>query len=219
LFICCARNGKDSDAWKQAVRTMDELIWSVKPKSTPEDRQRLVRIQPKLIQNLRSGMERLSISATERDDFIAKLVHAHGRTAVAPAPDTASTAPDPNAVAVPLAASGPEPAAPGRNSDAIRSMPDPTASHYLQQAQRLKPGTWLEFVNSNGRVARAKLSWISPITGTLLFTDRTGLKAGNYEPAELARMLAGRLARVLDTAPLMDRAVNDGLSGDPGSRS
>ena len=92
LFICCARNGKDSEEWKQAVQTMDELIWSVKPKTTPAERQRLVAIQPRLLEKLRTGMERLSIQPTERDDFIARLVRAHGRTAVnVPGTDYADT--------------------------------------------------------------------------------------------------------------------------------
>ena len=82
LVVTCARQGKDSEAWKQAVTTMDELIWSVKPKFTHEHRQQLVAMQSKLLNNLREGMERLGMPSTERDDFIAKLVHAHGRTAV-----------------------------------------------------------------------------------------------------------------------------------------
>ena len=49
---------------------------------------------------------------------------------------------------------------------------------------------------------------MSPITGTLLFTDREGLKAGNYGLDEIAHLLRGARARVLNTAPLMDRAVN-----------
>ena len=75
-------------------------------------------------------------------------------------------------------------------------------------AQQLAVGTWLEFLDSDGQPTRAKLSWVSPITGTLLFTDREGLKAGNYSVDEIAHMLRGARARVLNTSPLMDRAVS-----------
>jgi len=78
LFVTCARQGKDSDTWKQVVSTMDDLIWSVKPKNTDQERQRLVAMQPKLLNNLREGMERLSVPPTERDAFIARLVDTHG---------------------------------------------------------------------------------------------------------------------------------------------
>jgi len=79
LFITCARQGKNSNTWKQVVSTMDDLIWSVQPKNTDEERQRLATMQPKLLNKLREGMQRLSIAATERDTFIARLVDTHGQ--------------------------------------------------------------------------------------------------------------------------------------------
>ena len=66
----------------------------------------------------------------------------------------------------------------------------------------------MEFCGSDGKWQRAKLSWVSPITNTYLFTDRKGLKAGNYSLDEFAMLLRGARARILDTAPLMDRAVS-----------
>lgn len=78
LFVTCARQGKDSDTWKQVVSTMDDLIWSVKPKNTDQERQRLVAMQPKLLNDLREGMERLSVPPTEREAFIARLVDTLG---------------------------------------------------------------------------------------------------------------------------------------------
>ena len=203
LFITCARQGKDSDAWKQAVATMDDLIWSVKAKHSVEDRKRLVAIQPSLLSNLRAGMERLSIPATERDDFIAKLVHAHGRTAVNKdvedgiEPDTQSdTTPEKPAHAK-LPTRKPRKAA----------KPAPVDDEHSARVRRLTTGTWLEIYNADGKATRAKLSWISPITNTYLFTDRQGLKAGNYNFEELAQLLRGARARIVNSVPLMDRAV------------
>jgi len=37
-------------------------------------------MQPKLLNKLREGMERLSVAPTERDTFIARLVYTHGHT-------------------------------------------------------------------------------------------------------------------------------------------
>ncbi|UCE77504.1 MAG: DUF1631 domain-containing protein [Gammaproteobacteria bacterium] len=211
LFVTCARQGKDSDAWKHAVTTMDELIWSVKPKHTPEQRQQLVAMQPRLLNSLRLGMERLSIPPTERDDFIAKLVRAHGRTVVkGDSAQQATTgereAGQRNSVATVVElrkqtqVSGKTQADKETDSSVSDDRPGVTA-------RQLAVGTWLEFLDSDGQPKRAKLSWVSPITGTLLFTDREGLKAGNYSVDEIAHLLRGARARVLNTAPLMDRAV------------
>jgi hypothetical protein len=235
LFITCARQGKESDAWNQAVATMDDLIWSVKPKHTLEDRKRLVAMQPILLGNLRAGMERLSISATERDDFIAKLVHAHGRTAVnkdsASADDdseietsikevtaeqdnntTTSEAVADLAISETVAPNTASISAAGTETIEPRETPaiNDAATNLVAQ---LTTGTWMEFHGADGKPIRAKLSWISPITNTYLFTDRKGLKAGNYGIEELAELIRGARARVVDSMdPLMDRAVSSVLS-------
>jgi hypothetical protein len=217
LFITCARQGKDSPIWKQAVATMDDLIWSVKPKYTREDRQKLVAMQPALLTRLREGMERLSIPPTERDDFIASLVHAHGRTAVNKADDekAAEATPD-NTVtkketviqkAVARTTTAPKPKNPSPKTDTAGDTHKPN-DNFTARARQLTTGTWVEFSGTDGKRQRAKLSWISPITNTYLFTDRKGLKAGNYSLDEFALLLRCARARVLDTAPLMDRAVS-----------
>jgi hypothetical protein len=222
LFIICARQGKDSDAWKQAVATMDNLIWSVKPKHTLEERKRLVAMQPMLLSNLRSGMERLSVPATERDDFIAKLVHAHGRTAVNKTPaddgkehnppaaeastpdrDIADTPPKQRESVGAVPQPGTRPAKRRKQHEPIVVLND----EYSERVRTLKTGIWIEINGNDGKAMRAKLSWISPITGTYLFTDRQGLKAGNFAVEELAELLRGGQARVLSSTPLMDRAV------------
>ena len=212
LFVICARQGKDSDAWNQAVATMDQLIWSVKPKRTPEQRQRLVAMQPRLLNSLRLGMERLSIPPTERDDFIAKLVRAHGRTAIRSDSTEQTVTGDretEQSSDVAAVAEIKKPARVSTKSETAHegnvNVPD---DQHTAAARQLAVGTWLEFLDSDGQSKRAKLSWVSPITGTLLFTDREGLKAGNYGLDEIAHLLRGARARVLNTAPLMDRAVS-----------
>ena len=216
LFITCARQGKDSDAWKQAVATMDDLIWSVKPKHTVAERKRLVAMQPVLLSNLRTGMERLSIPATERDDFIARLVHAHGRTAVnkSEQDEAAEVAENTPEAVQPTEAATPEQFRENqtRAHRAAAGKPKTTGAtpvndEYTERVRMLKSGTWLEINGRDGKAVRAKLSWVSPITGTYLFTDRQGLKAGNYTLDELAQLLRTARARVLNSTPLMDRAV------------
>ena len=220
LFITCARQGKDSDTWKQAVATMDDLIWSVKPKHTLEERKRLVAMQPTLLSSLRSGMERLSVPATERDDFIARLVHAHGRTAVNMTSEedtqetpreSASVSPEDSSASPQEPPVGPvtkTPAAATPTKRRKQAEPAPITDEYSERVRMLKTGTWMEINGSDGKAMRAKLSWISPITGTYLFTDRQGLKAGNLTLDELAKLLRSGQARVLADTPLMDRAVS-----------
>lgn len=202
LFVTCARHGKDSEVWKQTVSTMDDLIWSIKPKSTPEDRARLVSIQPGLLQSLREGMERLSMPVTERDDFIARLVRAHGRTAANQEDEKDGSAADSASDSVT------EEAPPVEAKTPVKVESPDIEDSFTARARRLKAGDWLQFTDADGNATQAKLSWVSPITGTYLFTDRQGLKAGNYTPVEIAEIMRSGNAKALNATPLMDRAVS-----------
>ena len=70
-------------------------------------------------------------------------------------------------------------------TDAAAVTLSPDRSEW-QQVQALQPGTWLEFCLTEDNLTRAKLSWISPMSGRYLFVNRRGLKVADYSPQELA---------------------------------
>jgi len=203
LFITCARQGKDSDTWKQVVSTMDDLIWSVKPKNTDQERQRLLAMQPKLLNDLREGMERLSVPSTERDAFIARLVDAHGRTSAdnenaeqAEKTRTRTAARNNEAAGITPAIRRARwrPQMPGREKRHRGELND----LYTTRVRQLGKGARVEFLASNGKATAAKLSWISPINNTYLFTDRQGLKVGSYTLEELAKLMRCGRAHIIN---------------------
>jgi hypothetical protein len=57
-------------------------------------------------------------------------------------------------------------------------------------------------------MTRAKLSWISPMSGRYLFVNRRGLKVADYSPQELTALLTDGQARVLAANALFDRAMS-----------
>jgi len=89
------------------------------------------------------------------------------------------------------------------------SLPDEAFDERnLAQARELKVGQWLEFTGEDGSTDRAKLSWISPISGRYLFVNRRGLKVADHSLAGLAQGFANGTARLLDSALLFDRAMD-----------
>ncbi|UNK58062.1 DUF1631 domain-containing protein [Pseudoxanthomonas daejeonensis] len=53
----------------------------------------------------------------------------------------------------------------------------------------LPVGTWLDFIDKDGRVQPGKLSWVSPISSRLLFVNRRGVRFCVASPEELAVMV------------------------------
>ncbi|HUA81000.1 MAG TPA: DUF1631 family protein, partial [Dyella sp.] len=84
----------------------------------------------------------------------------------------------------------------------------PEVRDELERIKALKPGTWLEFSSESEHFERAKLSWISPMSGRYLFVNRRGLKVADYSPYELAVVMSEGRARVLASNALFDRAMD-----------
>ena len=60
-------------------------------------------------------------------------------------------------------------------------------------------GTWLDFIDKDGKVQAGKLSWVSPISSRLLFVNRRGVRFCVASPEELVVMeRLGRLRQHLD---------------------
>lgn len=77
LFVTCVKKGEDSPAWKAAIETVDDLIWSISPKRTAEDRNKLVKLLPRLLKLLNSGLNLTSIDPTDRKRFFGRLARRH----------------------------------------------------------------------------------------------------------------------------------------------
>ncbi|TAN05545.1 MAG: DUF1631 domain-containing protein [Rhodanobacteraceae bacterium] len=78
----------------------------------------------------------------------------------------------------------------------------------LQAVRDLKVGGWVEFIDTTGTRERAKLSWISPISGKYLFVNRRGLKVADRTAVQLATELHDQRAMILEEVPLFDRALD-----------
>jgi hypothetical protein len=79
---------------------------------------------------------------------------------------------------------------------------------YSQIIRDLKVGTWLEFSQEGSDTIRAKLSWISPITGKYLFVNSRGLKITDKTINSLAKGLRDKSIRILQQVALFDRALS-----------
>lgn len=84
----------------------------------------------------------------------------------------------------------------------------PEKDEHEIRVQQLRRGTWIEYRLEDGGLARAKLAWVSPLKGLYLFTNRLGQRAMSINAHGLAAKFRAGEAQVLDSVPLMERAVN-----------
>ena len=92
LITLYAEEGEDSGPLQAAVRTMDDLIWSVGHQGTIADRRKLSDTLPELIKDLQAGMDRISMPSIARDSFMSKLARLHAKAIQGDAADTVDSA-------------------------------------------------------------------------------------------------------------------------------
>jgi len=215
--------GEESEGFSAGVGTLEELVWSVQPKRSPEDRRHLVALLPSLLKRLTAGMQSRGWESDDRESFMTNLVEAH---AAAVKPSLAAVQSPTAAVAEQARAQAELAKAAGDDAGAAKAealadamaqaepeAPEPPreiiADDYLEIARSLERGMWIEFEADDGQLVFAKLAWVSPLRGTYLFTNRQGQKALSMTAEELAERFRADRARVVEAEPLIDRAFTD----------
>ena len=77
MTIVHARDGAQSDAWKGSLLTMDQLLFSVTPKTTPEEQRQFAKTIPGLLKGLKAGMTGAGIEDEVAKAFFGELMKLH----------------------------------------------------------------------------------------------------------------------------------------------
>jgi hypothetical protein len=77
LIITLVESGRDADAWRSQLEVVDDLVWSVQPKTTPADRKALTARLPRLIKGIKNGMHTLEMEPAYCSRFLSMLASVH----------------------------------------------------------------------------------------------------------------------------------------------
>jgi len=244
LLLQHVKGGTAGAEWKDAVETMDQLVWSVEPIKSAEERRKLAATVPVLVRKLVAGMNAIGTEPPAREQFLGELMK-HHTVALEHKAKSKEAAP---------AVSGPAPAPPGQPDFAapvkvknpygagsvevvgLDFAPKPAdmaqranAKAALMSSLSVEPpakivmGSWVEFrPKEEGAAPRAtKVLFISPKKTRYLFSDRRGKDVLELTRAEIVRRLrTGEAARLEHEPPepLFERfmhGVMDKLKSPP----
>jgi hypothetical protein len=196
---------------------MDDLLWSVEPKASPDGRRRLAAMLPGLIDAVSSGLHQAGLDDESSVAFLSALVDLHA---------TAVKTGLRGMVDLPLE---PEPAFRPRppyarvtfsvgdlRAEEIRLAGAEDCAAQLRtddSVSQLTPGTWIELERGARNAARKRLAWVSPATGTCLFVGiAPGSMAVAMSPAALGEQLRRGEARLVDSTALVERTMGGVLA-------
>jgi hypothetical protein len=189
-----------------ATKTMEQLIWSIQPKTSADERRELVAILPDMVRQLNAGLDTIEWNGKPRATFTRRLITTHTlaiRLTQSMPLDTGSAALDDREGQVAL-----------QQLDERRAARQFNAQdNFDAQAQSFKRGMWFDVSIEQGTHIRCRLSWVSPMRTRLLFTNRDGFDAFVRSEREVSAMLRNGRIRVLDNEAIVGRALDKIMVG------
>jgi hypothetical protein len=213
LVLIVLRQGVESPEFRAAVHFVDDFVATIDPPRGDAERMQYKNALASIEKHLRAGLTTVAFQEPDIDRLLGELWKFWRQQLGEPAPAAPAEEPalDPAAVLGVNADAQPAitDAAPDADDDLDSGeMSVDVDADTLQAVRDLKVGSWVEFVDDTGTRERAKLSWISPISGKYLFVNRRGLKVADRTAVQLASELLSGRAMILEEVPLFDRALD-----------
>jgi hypothetical protein len=198
-----------------ATRTMDDLIWSVKPKITREERRALIARLPGLLATLNRWLDVIKWNDEARVRFFAELAECHASIVRAPLDISPERQLE---IAVEVA-----------QQDALRRLekeqqaarePVADVDDAALAIEALERGQWLAFTQPDGGARKVKLAWISPLRSLFIFSTATRQEAFSIQVEKLQAAFRDKRVQVLRMDGVVGRALQDAMQeagNDPGA--
>ena len=220
-------DGEQADTTRGLLTVVPDLLASLAPLRSEDDRRRLVTAVPGLVQRLQQGMARIATPPSQRDAVLATLMARHtdllrpiGSAAASLTPEEIvrrmreEELPDEPAPRTPAGDSMFDIATLDTVPAAL--MPEAPVAGARSWLQHLAVGTWCRLV-ARGDWTVARVLWVDESREHWLFSDaELGLTHGLTRRA-LERLADGGLAGPLEQRNLIERAV-DALMAPPRGR-
>jgi hypothetical protein len=229
------QHGDQSPQTAGYLKTVDELLWSLKLPNHPKSRQRLLELLPDLLQRLRDGMALVQLPPAEQQAVFDELMKAHSE-ALRPGPRGVQAARKPDDQLTPEEIvqrmreeahpelPEPDPLDRPAFSDSLIDLasmqtvpaalmddvePSSSADEAGQWVQRMAPGERYRLF-LNGAWICVQLLWRSEQGHFFLFAGELPQQTHSVSLRALERLRAEKLLRPLHDQPLIQRAV-DGM--------
>jgi len=205
-----------------ATRTMDDLIWSVKPKATQEQRKALIARLPALLGSLNKWLDATRWQDAERLQFFAELAECHASIVRAPIElsperqlELAVEAAQHDAMRR-VAQEQEQLRAQELDEEAAGADPATTLLGSLERGMRFEFG-----VDDSAR--KVRLAWVSPLRTLFIFSGAGRQEAFSLSAERLTAMLGDGAIRVVAAEGVVGRilsaAVDTGAVNDAASES
>jgi hypothetical protein len=214
------RHGEQSEAAMSDLKTVDDLLWSLKIPDHPQSRQRLLQLLPGLLQRLRVGMELVAAAVPEQQSVLNELMTIHTEALRPGTRGNGALTPE-QIVQRMRDEVLPEAPATRRFSDSVidlSSMETVPAEQLPSSGDKVDddPSRRVEAMRAgdrqriflHGRWSRVQLLWRSDRSLFFLFAGESPARTHSITRRALERLSSAGLVQPIESKPLVQRAVD-----------
>jgi len=199
LSFVLLRYSDKSDAWQKALKVIDDLLWTLEPKTLQVEKARQMHIQEDLIAALEKGFETIGYEQAKGRKLLdavsslQRLALLSRKAEPAPAPMRSR-----------LETMATEKAG-GKSFE--RQVVTPDEQRFIDSLKMVEFGTWFEFEGGK----RLKVAWYNKKTQHYMLVDQQGRKVSLTSSLELAKQMLAGTAKVISgsTKPFFERALEN----------
>jgi hypothetical protein len=206
-------------AVNNATKTMDDLIWSVRPKLNADERKQLIAKLPGLLSTLNKWLDVIKWQDADRLQFFAELAECHASIVRAPLEMSAERQLEISMQVAQQAAerrlelqAKAEAAARAAEEARAQQQPDPEEEDAAIEVDSLARGMWLEFEQEDGGSRKVKLAWISPLRTLYIFSTAARQEAFSMSGEQLAKRFREQTVQVVRTEGVVAVALSQALA-------
>ncbi|CAN5204586.1 hypothetical protein BH11PSE11_BH11PSE11_08430 [soil metagenome] len=196
--------GRDLQGAVHALKSMDDLIWSLKPKYSIEERKHLVARLPEILAMVRCEVNTLAWEESERVRFFSTLAERHAAIVRAPLDLTSRRQ-------VELAVNVAQKASNRQIKGQAKKMKRRKLDQFMTLVDSIECNTFLAFVREDESRQQFRLAWISPQRSLFLFANRRGSDIFLMDCDDLAQAFRNHKAAILPMTSVIDCALATAL--------
>lgn len=205
------RSGSDCAEWHAAVQAGKDLVWTIQPKATSDDRKALAQRLPAILSQLRAGMIQIGMSAEAQDRFLDDCF-ALQTSALRGVASTVSGDVAPLAVDLPVDQSPSVIAGTFQQGGiTVETFDYATVQPLASRKPPCEAGNWLAFLDFSGHRRVGRVAAISRQSRRILLLDPATDRALVLHPNILERQFREQQAHHLSQYSLFDNAAQRAL--------
>ncbi len=207
LTVAYSVEDEKPGAVNNATRTMEDLIWSVKPKVSMEERKQLIGKLPALLSALNKWLDIVKWQDADRLQFFAELAECHASIVRAPIELTPERQVE---ISLEVAQQAAERRL-ERQSQHSAAEPEPEPDQAVDAVGALQRGMWMEFDQPDGTLHKVKLAWISPLRTLFIFSTGARQEAFSVTGEVLAQRFRDNEVEVISSDGVVARALSQAM--------